>query len=217
MLKRVFDVVVSAGGLLLLSPALILAAVLVKLTSQGPAMFKQVRVGRDFEPFEILKFRTMVVGAPNKGPAITVGNDARITRVGSFLRKTKLDEFPQLINVLKGEMSLVGPRPEVPRYVEMFREEYAEVLTVRPGITDLASLQFRHESELLAEADDPEAEYCNRVLPEKLRLAKDYIERSSLLFDLKVILQTIVAMFSTRAEESRLGESRLGESSATPK
>lgn len=198
MLKRSFDVVVSAVGLTLLSPALILAALLVRLTSPGPALFKQVRVGRNFVPFQILKFRTMVQNASDQGPAITVGDDARITRVGSFLRSTKLDEFPQLINVLKGEMSVVGPRPEVPHYVEMFRDEYAAVLTVRPGITDLASLRFRHESQLLAEADDPEAEYCQRVLPEKLRLAKDYIEHSSLCFDLKLILKTIIAVIHTR-------------------
>lgn len=197
MLKRAFDVIVSALGLLVLSPALIVAAVMVKSTSKGPAFFKQVRVGRNFVPFEIYKFRTMVQDAPKKGPQITVGDDARITRVGRFLRKTKLDEFPQLINVLKGDMSFVGPRPEVPRYVEMFRDEYAEVLQIRPGITDLASLQYRHESEILAAAEDPEAEYCERVLPEKLRLSKDYIRRSSLLFDLKLILQTMLAMFRT--------------------
>jgi lipopolysaccharide/colanic/teichoic acid biosynthesis glycosyltransferase len=196
MLKRCFDIVVSATGLVLLSPVLILAGVLVRLTSPGPALFQQVRVGRNFVPFRILKFRTMVQSAPQRGPALTVGRDPRITTVGSFLRKTKLDEFPQLINVLKGEMSLVGPRPEVPKYVEMFREAYAEVLTVRPGITDLASLRFRHEAEILAQAEDPEAEYCQRILPEKLRLAKEYIQHSSLVFDFQVIVQTLVAMFS---------------------
>lgn len=201
MPKRIFDVLISATGLFLLSPVLLAAALLVRVTSPGPALFKQVRVGRNFVPFQILKFRTMVTDAPQQGPAITVGEDSRITTVGSFLRKTKLDELPQLINVLKGEMSLVGPRPEVPKYVEMFREPYVRVLTVRPGITDLASLQFRHESELLAEATDPEAEYCRNVLPEKLRLANEYIDRASLVFDLKVILRTIVAMFHTRAAE----------------
>ncbi len=203
MLKRGFDIVVSATGLILLSPALVLAAVLVRSTSRGPALFKQQRVGRNFVPFQIYKFRTMVQHAPHQGPAITVGDDPRITRVGRWLRKTKLDEFPQLINVLKGDMSLVGPRPEVPRYVEMFRDEFAQILTVRPGITDLASLRFRHESELLAAAEDPEAEYCQRVLPEKLRIAQEYIDQASLYFDLKVILRTIVAMFFTRAARDR--------------
>ncbi len=198
MLKRSMDLVVSACGLLLLSPLLILVAFLVKVSSPGPALFRQLRVGRNFVPFEILKFRTMVHNAPQLGRSITVGDDVRITRVGRFLRNTKLDELPQLINVLKGEMSLVGPRPEVPKYVEMFRTDYAEILTVRPGITDLASLRFRHESEMLANAEDPETEYCEQVLPEKLRLAKDYIEQSSAVFDLKVIFQSVIAMFFTR-------------------
>lgn len=197
MLKRSFDIAISATGLLLLSPLLALIAVLVKLSSAGPALFKQTRIGRNFQFFQIYKFRTMVQDAPLKGPAITIGDDPRITRIGKFLRWSKLDELPQLLNVLKGDMSLVGPRPEVDRYVEMFRRDYEEILRVRPGITDLASLRFRHESETLAKATDPEMEYCQSILPEKIRLAKEYIQRSSVIFDLQLICKTIVAMFQT--------------------
>jgi lipopolysaccharide/colanic/teichoic acid biosynthesis glycosyltransferase len=194
MIKRLVDVVASATGLLLLSPFLLLTALLIRLTSPGPALFRQQRIGRRFQPFLIYKFRTMVQDAPAKGPALTVGADPRITRIGRFLRKAKLDELPQLLNVFKGEMSLVGPRPEVPRYVELYHDDYAEILAVRPGITDIASLQFRNESELLAAAEDPEQEYCQRILPIKIRLAKEYLRRSSLLFDIQLIARTVWAL-----------------------
>jgi lipopolysaccharide/colanic/teichoic acid biosynthesis glycosyltransferase len=141
-MKRLFDIVASAAGLILLSPVMLLTALLIKLDSRGPVFFKQQRVGKGFRPFLIYKFRTMVEDAPQRGSSITVGADPRITRIGRFLRKTKFDELPQLINVLKGDMSLVGPRPEVPRYVEMFRDDYEEILRVRPGITDTASLKY---------------------------------------------------------------------------
>ncbi len=194
MMKRGFDLTTSAIGLLLLWPVLLIAAVLVKLTSRGPAFFRQQRMGRHFQPFDILKFRTMVVDADKRGAQITAGRDPRITTVGHFLRKTKIDELPQLINVFKGDMSFVGPRPEVPRYVEMFRDDYAELLTVRPGITDIASLKYRHESDLLGQSENPENTYIREILPDKIALAKEYIRRSSILFDLQLIFKTVLRM-----------------------
>src|SRR5688572_29285565 len=148
--KRCFDVVASVLGLVLLSPLLLAAAAAVRRSSPGPALFRQERMGRNFQPFQILKFRTMLVDAPRLGGSLTLGErDPRITRVGRFLRRWKIDELPQLINVLRGDMSIVGPRPEVPKYVEMFREDYAEILAVRPGITDAASLKYRDEASRL--------------------------------------------------------------------
>jgi len=194
MIKRGFDFLVSLCGLLVIWPVLLLAALFVKLTSRGPVLFKQERVGRNFRPFKILKFRTMVVDAPKMGAQITAGRDPRITSVGHILRKTKVDELPQLINVVKGEMSFVGPRPEVPKYVEMFHDDYEELLKVRPGITDIASLKYRHESELLGESADPEATYVHDILPDKIALGKEYIRRSNLWFDLQLILKTVLKM-----------------------
>jgi lipopolysaccharide/colanic/teichoic acid biosynthesis glycosyltransferase len=173
---------------------LLVAAVLIKFTSRGPALYRQQRMGLNFQPFDILKFRTMVVDAHKLGGQITAGRDPRITTVGHFLRKSKIDELPQLINVVKGEMSFVGPRPEVPRYVEMFRDDYAELLKVRPGITDIASLKYRHESDLLGESEDPENTYVQEILPDKIALAKEYIRRSSILFDLQLIFKTVLRM-----------------------
>jgi lipopolysaccharide/colanic/teichoic acid biosynthesis glycosyltransferase len=190
-LKRLVDLTVAAAGLVLLAPLLLVVALLVRLTSPGPVFFRQERIGRGFRPFHIYKFRSMVQDAPAKGSSVTFGADPRITRVGRFLRATKLDELPQLINVLLGDMSLVGPRPEVRKYVEMFRADYEEVLRVRPGVTDPASIKFRHEAELLGRAADPEREYVERILPEKLRLAKDYVRQSSFWYDIVIILRTI--------------------------
>jgi len=194
MAKRLFDVVFSLAGLVALAPVLVAAAALVRLTSPGPALFRQERIGRGFRPFTIYKFRTMVVNAPRLGAAITCGEDPRITRVGRLLRKTKIDELPQLYNVLRGDMSFVGPRPEVSRYVDMFPEEYREILAVRPGITDLASIIYRDEAAILGRAADPQAEYVERILPHKIRLAKEYRRRSSVLFDIGLILQTLLAV-----------------------
>lgn len=190
MIKRLFDVLVAVAGLLVLSPLFALVALAIKLTSRGPVFFRQERVGRNFRPFRIYKFRTMVVDAPRLGGQITAGRDPRITSIGHLLRKTKLDELPQLLNVLSGEMSLVGPRPEVPKYVEMFRPQFAEVLSVRPGITDLASVKYRDENEILGQADDPEAAYVNQVLPDKLALATEYVRRASFWFDVRLIFAT---------------------------
>lgn len=194
MAKRLFDIVLSFTGLVLLAPLLLIAGVLVRLTSAGPVLFCQERFGLGFRPFTIYKFRTMVADAPQRGAAITCGDDPRITRLGRILRKTKIDELPQLFNVLRGDMSFVGPRPEVRRYVEMFRDDYREILAVRPGITDLASIEYRNESELLGRAADPHVEYVDRILPHKIRLAKEYRRRSSVLFDLSLILRTLLAI-----------------------
>ena len=199
MIKRAFDIVIAATGLIVLLPITMVVAVLIKCDSQGPVFFKQKRMGRGFRAFLIYKFRTMKENNELTGRLITVGEDPRITRVGKFLRKTKIDELPQLINVLKGEMSLVGPRPELPRFVELFRREYAEILTVRPGITDLASLKYRDEAALLAKSENPEEEYLRHVLPDKIRLAKDYLQHSSLSFDLWLIAKTLFKIFNSRA------------------
>ncbi|WIV96684.1 sugar transferase [Kinneretia aquatilis] len=195
MAKRLFDVLFSGLGLLLLSPMWILVAIWVKLDSPGPILFRQERVGRFGQPFFIHKFRSMWVDAPALGPQITVGDDPRITRSGRFLRASKIDELPQLWDVLRGAMSLVGPRPEVPRYVALYTPEQRElVLSVRPGITDPASLQFRHESEILARAADPEREYVEVILPAKLRIAGDYVRHASVWGDLRLILATLRAL-----------------------
>ena len=193
-MKRIFDLTTASVGLVLLSPLLLLISLLIRLDSPGPALFRQERIGRGFRPFRIYKFRTMVHDAPRQGGTITFGGDRRITRLGRVLRATKIDELPQLINILRGEMSFVGPRPEVSRYVELFREDYAEILKVLPGITDLASLQYRHEAEILGQCENPEEEYVTRVLPEKIRLAKEYLNRSSLRFDVMLMLKTVLSV-----------------------
>lgn len=193
-MKRVFDICVAGLGLLVLSPLLVAIAVLVKLDSSGPVLFIQERIGRNFQPFRIYKFRTMVAEQAPHERKITIGTDPRITPFGCLLRKTKLDELPQLLNVVKGDMSFVGPRPEVREYVELFPHDYAEILCIRPGITDLASLKYRHESELLGGAENPEEEYVRRVLPEKIALAKEYCHQASLLFDVSLIVRTLVRL-----------------------
>jgi lipopolysaccharide/colanic/teichoic acid biosynthesis glycosyltransferase len=191
MLKRTFDLLASLIGLALLAPFGLLVALAIKFDSRGPVFFRQVRVGRDFRPFRIYKFRTMVADAPARGGQLTAGADPRITRVGRVLRKTKVDELPQLINVLTGDMSLVGPRPEVPKYVELFASDYRDILSVRPGITDPASVKYRDEGKVLAAAPDPEAAYIEQILPEKIALARQYIERSSLAYDVGIIFRTL--------------------------
>ncbi|WP_271008538.1 sugar transferase [Paucibacter sp. B51] len=195
MAKRLFDVFCAGLGLLLLSPLWMLVAIWIKLDSPGPVLFRQERVGRFGQPFFIHKFRSMRVDAPALGPQITVGDDPRITRSGHFLRASKIDELPQLWDVLRGAMSLVGPRPEVPRYVALYTPDQRElVLSVRPGITDPASLQFRHESEILARAADPEREYVEVILPAKLRIAGEYVRHASVWGDLRLILATLGAL-----------------------
>lgn len=192
MLKRSFDIIAALLGLLVLSPVLAVAAVLVWWSSPGPILFRQQRMGRGFRPFTILKFRTMRYEPDRSGALITASGDRRVTWIGELLRKTKIDELPQLYNVLRGDMSFVGPRPEVSRYVEMFRREFAEILSVRPGITDPASLRFRNESEMLAAAADPEQEYIGRILPQKLELARNYLRSRSFLGDLSILCRTVL-------------------------
>jgi lipopolysaccharide/colanic/teichoic acid biosynthesis glycosyltransferase len=192
--KRGLDVAASAIGLILVAPLLVLAAVAVKLSSRGPVFFRQERMGQDFKPFRIFKFRTMVTDAPQQGAQITAGADPRVTAVGRFLRKSKIDELAQLMNVLRGDMSLVGPRPEVPKYVEMFRDEYREILRVRPGITDPASIKYRDESAILGQASDPERTYVEQILPDKIAIARDYVAQQSFLGDIAILCRTLAAI-----------------------
>ena len=190
-IKRIFDIICSGLGLIVLSPFLLFVAIKIKNESDGPIFFKQIRVGENGKEFQILKFRTMIVDAEKLGRQITVGNDSRITKIGAFLRKYKIDELPQLINVLKGDMSLVGPRPEVPRYVNMYNEEQRKVLEVKPGITDLASIRYRDENELLGQAENPDEFYIKTIMPDKLALNLEYIRKSNVFLDIYIILRTI--------------------------
>lgn len=195
MLKRAIDVVASGLGLILLSPLLVAIAIWIRIGSRGPVFFRQVRIGRGGAPFRIFKFRTMVVDAEAKGLQITVGNrDPRVTRAGEVLRRLKLDELPQLLNVFLGDMSLVGPRPEVPRYVEMYTDRQREVLCVRPGITDPASLAYRDENAMLAGEPDPERAYIDKIMPHKLELNLSYLREASIRKDLILIAKTIFAI-----------------------
>jgi lipopolysaccharide/colanic/teichoic acid biosynthesis glycosyltransferase len=195
MAKRWFDLICAGAGLLLLSPLLLGIALWIKLDSAGPVFFRQQRVGRFGVPFRIHKFRTMRGDTPALGPQLTVGADPRITRAGRFLRRTKLDELPQLLDVIAGTMSLVGPRPEVPRYVALYPQALRDkVLSVRPGITDPASIAYRDESALLAAASDPERVYVEQVMPAKLRFAAEYVEQRSMLGDLRLIGVTLRAL-----------------------
>ena len=190
MLKRAFDAAAAAVGLVLLSPVSLVVAALIKAQDRGPVFFRQERVGRGGRTFRIHKFRTMRVA--NAGALITRTDDDRITPVGAFLRRTKLDELPQLIDVLRGDMSVVGPRPEVPRYVAMWGDEArAEILTVRPGISDPASIAFRNEQDVLAAAEDPERHYVEVILPQKVAMYLDYVRTRSFLGDLRVIVSTL--------------------------
>lgn len=190
MLKRIFDIVSSLFGLIVLSPFMLIIAILIKIDSKGPIFFKQVRVTKNGREFKIFKYRTMRVGS-DKYSQITVGKDSRITKVGDFLRKYKLDEIPQLINVLLGDMSLVGPRPEVPKYVALYTEEQREILKVRAGITDYASIEFSNENDILANETDPEKAYIEKIMPRKIELNKKYLSEISVITDIKIILLTI--------------------------
>jgi lipopolysaccharide/colanic/teichoic acid biosynthesis glycosyltransferase len=194
-MKRLIDILFSFIGLLLLQPFFIVIAIMIKVDSTGPVFFRQGRVGKNFRRFMIYKFRTMVVDAEKKGLRITSGGDRRVTRVGRMLRKFKIDELPQLFNVLKGDMSLVGPRPEVEEYVKLYEEDYREILKRRPGITDVSSIIFREEEAVLENQADPEGYYKKILLPEKIRLTKEYIEKSSFLYDLKLVLNTLHRIF----------------------
>ncbi len=192
IIKRAFDIVASFTGLLILSPVFLVVAVAIKLDSKGPVFFRQVRVGKGGKEFRIYKFRTMVVDAEERGGQITVEGDSRITRTGRFLRKYKIDELPQLINVILGDMSIVGPRPEVPKYVAMYDEDQRSILKIRPGITDLASIEYKDENSILAKSDDPEKTYIKEIIPRKIELNLKYIKKMSLAYDVMLILKTIL-------------------------
>lgn len=195
-MKRLFDLCASCCGLVLLSPLFLILILAVKMGSKGPAFYKQVRIGRGGQEFSLLKFRSMRVDS-DKEMQLTVGDrDPRITGVGYFLRRTKLDELPQLINVLKGEMSIVGPRPEVPKYVAMYSEQQRKVLTARPGLTDPASIAYINENALLAESSDPEKTYVEQVMPAKLAMNLAYLEKRNFFTDLGLVFKTFGRIFS---------------------
>lgn len=199
MLKRAFDIFFAGGALVVLSPLLVVVALWVKLDSRGPVLFRQRRVGQHGREFHIFKFRTMLADAAQRGPQITVGADVRVTRSGAWLRKYKIDEFPQFLNVVLGDMSVVGPRPEVPRYVAMYPPASRDaVLSVRPGITDLASIEYRDESRLLGQSADPERTYVEQVMPAKLVFCERYVKERSFGGDLEIIRRSFLAAFSRR-------------------
>ena len=197
-MKRLFDIIASGCGLLFLSPLLLCVAIWIKWDSEGPVFFRQVRVGRYNKDFRIIKFRSMRVGS-DKGSLVTIGGrDSRVTRSGYFIRKYKIDELPQLINVFIGDMSLVGPRPEVRHYVNYWTTEQMHVLDVRPGITDPASIKYRNENELLEKADDPEKFYIEVIMQEKIRLYLEYVKNASLGYDIQLIFQTFWTILKDR-------------------
>lgn len=192
MMLRLFDICLSAFGLLILSPLFIIVTIWIIIDSRGPVLYRQVRVGRFGVDFTLLKFRSMRVNADKAGLLTVGGRDNRITNAGFYLRKFKLDELPQLINVLTGDMSLVGPRPEVRKYVQLYNDEQKKVLQVRPGITDLASIAYKNENELLAQSEDPEKTYINEVMPEKLRLNQQFIENPTIKNYFTIIFKTVI-------------------------
>ena len=195
MAKRLFDIVSSGIGLLCLAPVFVVMAIWIKLDSRGPVFYRQTRVGRYGRDFRIFKFRSMRVGS-DKGRQITVGEkDPRITRFGYFIRRYKIDELPQLINVFLGDMAIVGPRPEVRKYVDLYSEEQRKVFQVRPGITDLASIKYRNENELLSQVDDPDTYYIDVIMPDKLTINLEYIRHQSFMGDIKIIFNTLFKIF----------------------
>ena len=203
MLKRSCDVVLAAIGLVLLSPLFLISAVLIKLESPGPVLFRQPRVGKGFRTFIVFKFRTMRV-AESRGYELTCGNDERITRFGALLRRTKFDETPQLWNILRGEMSIVGPRPQTPALVESMRDHYAAVLCARPGMTDLASIRFREEEDVLGSVEDPLDYYFRIIMPEKMELQQDYLRLQSLTLDLWIIWCTLLVCLGSKRIRRRI-------------
>jgi len=194
--KRIFDFVAAFIGFIFLLPVFLILSFIIKISSKGSIFFIQKRVGRNFKTFNLYKFRTMVTDAPRLGLSITSSDDPRITKVGKVMRKYKLDELPQLLNVIKGDMSLVGPRPEVEKYVNYYKNEYEKILTIRPGITDLASIKYRDENSLLTNIEDKEKYYINIILMDKLLLNKKYITNYSFILDIKIILSTVFPNFT---------------------
>lgn len=195
MIKRLFDLVCALLGLIVFAPLFLVIGPLIKLDSPGAVFYRGERVGKEGVPFSILKFRTMVVHADQMGSALTQSGDPRITRVGRFLRRWKIDELPQAINILRGDMSVVGPRPESPRYVEHYTPEQRQVLSVRPGVTGLTQVKYRHEETLLQSCANMEVEYIETIMPQKLALDLEYIARQSLLLDIELILETLLCLF----------------------
>lgn len=193
-MKRTFDIIASGLGLICLSPLFIFLAVWIKLDSKGPVFYRQTRVGRDNKDFRLFKFRSMRPDSDKLGLITVGGRDPRVTRSGYYIRKYKLDEFPQLINVFNGDMSLVGPRPEVRKYVDMYTPEQMHVLDVRPGITSLASIRYRNENDLLAAAPDPDRCYIEQVMPDKLAIDLEYVKNASLSTDIRLIFSTLRAI-----------------------
>ncbi len=189
--KRIFDIVATLIGGILLLPLIIVIIIWIKTTSKGPLFYIQKRVGLNFKEFNLYKFRSMVVNADRVGPSVTSGDDPRITKIGKILRRTKIDELPQLINVLKGDMSLVGPRPEVIKFVEQKKEDYKIILSIKPGITDNAAIEYRNEETIMEQYENKEKAYIDIVLPQKIKLYKKYINNISFIGDLKLILKTI--------------------------
>ncbi len=212
MLKRTFDIIWSGLGLVVMTPLLAVIAFVIKLDSPGPVFFRQQRLGLNGSLFCIYKFRSMVSDAERRGTRFTVGGDDRITPVGRFLRRTKLDELPQLINVLRGEMSLVGPRPEVPEYAELFPREFAQVLRIKPGITHRATLRFRNEEDLLAKSDDPTRTYIESIMPTKMKLYIDSMHHQSVRQDIRTIVATILRV----GDEMTMAELQLGTPELAP-
>lgn len=195
MLKRVFDTLFSFAGLIVLSPVFLIIAVIIKSDSKGSVIYRQTRVGKDGKDFELYKFRSMKTESDKEGLLTVGGKDPRITKSGYFLRKYKLDELPQLVNVFKGDMSFVGPRPEVRKYTELYDENQKKVLSIRPGITDVASIKYRNENELLEKSSNPEKYYIEEIMTDKIRMNLDYMNDRSLLRDVKVIFRTFKAIF----------------------
>lgn len=200
MLKRLFDIVASAMGLLTFSPVFLVVAVLIKMDSPGPVFYRGLRIGRYGQPFRVFKFRTMEMNAERVGGPSTPEDDPRITRIGRVLRRYKIDELPQLINVLDGGMSMVGPRPEVQQEVSLYSREERAILRVRPGITDYASIKFHNEGEILKGAEDPHEAYRRLIRPEKVRLGLEYVRDHSLWTDLTIIMKTVMTLFETRVK-----------------
>jgi lipopolysaccharide/colanic/teichoic acid biosynthesis glycosyltransferase len=197
MIKRLFDLIIACASLIALSPAFLIVGLLIKADSSGPILYKGTRIGKDGIPFKMYKFRTMVVNADQIGVALTRSQDPRVTQVGRILRKWKIDEFPQLLNILRGEMSVVGPRPESPDYVRYYTPEQRQVLRVKPGMTGLTQVRYRHEEIMLSHCLDLEADYIEKLMPQKLALDLEYIKNQSLLLDVKLIVQTFSCLFQS--------------------
>jgi lipopolysaccharide/colanic/teichoic acid biosynthesis glycosyltransferase len=195
-LKRAFDLIFSLAGLIILSPLFLIIAIIIKSDSQGSVFYRQIRVGKDNRDFNLLKFRTMSTGSDKSGLLTIGGRDSRITNSGYFLRRYKLDELPQLINILRGDMSFVGPRPEVRKYVELYNDEQRKVLAVKPGITDVASIKYKNENELLEQSDNPEDFYIKEIMPDKIRLNLEYLNQRSFAKDVGIIFKTLRAIVS---------------------